>query len=187
MTDMTANEAAGVSKSGGRSRHLVPTWLENLAELGWRVLVIVAFVIALAYLGSLIRNVVASIALAILVAVIMAPLVLKLRDGGRSRNKAAGIAWLVVIGVGLGLLLLLAVALLPYLVEIIDELQTGQAEVEEFGELLDIARFLLGRANTGEVDTPPWVADYDAFLARREAFIELIRDRLEPHLPIGEK
>lgn len=52
-----------------------------------------------------------------------------------------------------------------------------QAEVEEFGELLDIARFLLKRVALNGLNDQ-WHADRAVFEVRRAAFIELIRDRL---------
>ena len=132
MTDLSATDALGMSEPPSGSNRPVPAWLENLAALGWRVLVIAALVVVLAYLGSLIWNVVAAIGLAIIVAVVLAPFVIKMRDGGRSRSSAALRAWLVAMGVGLGLLVLMAVALLPYAVDILQGLQAGQEEVESF-------------------------------------------------------
>lgn len=113
-----------------RPPRLVPAWLENLAALGWRVLAIAGFALLLAYMASLIWNVIAAIGLAIVVAVVLAPLVLRLRDGGRSRAAAAGITWIVAIGAVLGLLALLAVALVPYLADLLDRLRDGQASLE---------------------------------------------------------
>ena len=109
---------------------VVPTWLENLAALGWRVLVIVGFALLLWYMATLIWNVVASVGLAVIVAVVLAPFVLRLRDGGRSRAAAAGITWIVAIGAATGLLALLAVALVPYLADLLDRLREGQASLE---------------------------------------------------------
>ena len=108
----------------------MPAWLENLAALGWRVLVVIAFVIVLWYLGTLIWNVVASIGLAILVSIVLAPLVLKLRDGGRSRTSAAGIAWVIAIGLFLGLAVLLFLALFPYVAEVVEQMRSSQAGLE---------------------------------------------------------
>jgi predicted PurR-regulated permease PerM len=110
---------------------MVPSWLENLAALGWRVLAIVGFALLVWYLGTLIWNVVAAIGLAIIVAVILAPLVLRLRASGRSRAGAAGIAWVVTIGAVLGLFVLLVVGLLPYLADVVDRLRDGQANVQQ--------------------------------------------------------
>jgi predicted PurR-regulated permease PerM len=142
MTDTAVGGAAQVNDPVGRSSRLVPAWLENLAAVGWRLLVIVALGAVLAYLGSLIWNVVASIGLAIIVAIVLAPFVVSLRNGGRSPSSAAAIAWVVAIGVGLGLLILLAVALVPYAVEIVQGLQAGQSEVEAFVADLQLPTWL---------------------------------------------
>ena len=106
------------------------------------MLVIVALVVVAVYLGSLIANVMAAIGLAILVAVVLAPVVLKMRDGGRSRSSAALRAWLLAMGVGLGLLVLMAVALVPYAVDILRELRAGQNEVETFVTDLQLPTWL---------------------------------------------
>jgi len=132
MTDTVAGDMPEVNNGADGAKGPVPAWLENLAALGWRVLVIVALIVVAAYFASLIANVVAAIGLAILVAVVLAPLVLKMRDGGRSRSSAALRAWLLAMGVGLGLLALVAVALVPYAVDILRELRAGQNEVEAF-------------------------------------------------------
>ncbi len=65
-----------------------------------------------------------------------------MRDSGRSRSSAAGIAWLVGIGVGLALLLLVAVSLVPYVVDIVEALQAGQDEVESFVADLQLPTWL---------------------------------------------
>lgn len=132
MTGIVADDTSEVTQGAGDTRRPVPAWLENLAELGWRVLVIVALVVVAVYLGSQIANVMAAIGLAIIVAVVLAPFVIKMRDGGRSRSSAALRAWLLTLGVGTALLILAAVALLPYLVDILQGLQAGQDEAQTF-------------------------------------------------------
>ena len=139
-------------------RQLVPAWLENLAALGWRVLVIVGFALVAWYLGTLIWNVVAAIGLAVIVAVILAPLVLRLRAGGRSRAGAAGIAWVVAIGAVLGLFAVFVIALLPYLADLLDRLREGQASFEALVDDLRlpdwltnlVAQFLSAAEGNGE-------------------------------------
>ncbi len=142
MSDLSATDVLDKSETVSGGKRPVPSWLENLAALGWRVLVIVALVVVLAYAGSLIWNVVASIGLAIVVAIVLAPMVMRMRDSGRSRSSAAGIAWLVGIGVGLALLLLVAVSLVPYVVDIVEALQAGQDEVESFVADLQLPTWL---------------------------------------------
>ena len=65
-----------------------------------------------------------------------------MRDGGRSRSSAALRAWLLAMGVGLALLVLVAVALVPYAVDILRELQAGQDEVETFVADLQLPTWL---------------------------------------------
>ena len=124
------NEATSSGHDAPPTVRLVPDWLENLAALGWRVLAIVGLGLVLWYLASLIWNVVASIGLAVIVAVVLAPFVLRLRASGRSRAAAAGIAWVATIAVVLGLFVLLVVALLPYLGDLVGRLRDGQATLE---------------------------------------------------------
>jgi predicted PurR-regulated permease PerM len=118
-----------VTDTTGQPKRLVPTWLDNVAALSWRVIAIVAFAFLAWYLASTIWIVVASIGVAIIVAVIMAPFVLKMRDNGRSRGSAALIAWVVVIGAVIGVVALLAVALWPFLAELVERIQAGQDEI----------------------------------------------------------
>ncbi len=138
MSELSTNDSTA---TGDR---MVPTWLDNLAALGWRVLVIAGFGVVVWYLGTLIWNIVASIGVAIVVAIILAPFVLKLRDAGRSRAAAAGIAWIVTIGAVLGLFVVLVIALLPYLGELVDRLREGQASLE---------------ASFADLQLPDWLND----------------------------
>ena len=142
MTDIVAGDTSEVTPGAAGIKQPVPAWLENLAALGWRVLAIVAFVVVAAYLGSLIWNVVAAIGVAIVVAVVMAPFVIKMRNGGRSRSAAAMRAWLVAMGVSLALLIVLVVSLLPYVVDIVQGLREGQQEVEAFVTDLQLPTWL---------------------------------------------
>ena len=124
------------SQHGGADSALVPEWLENLAALGWRILVVVAVAVALWYAATLLWTVTASVAVAIVVSAVFAPIVLRLRDRGRSRNAAAAIVWATAMLTIVGVLLLLALALLPHLAELatrlstaIDKLRSGSAEL----------------------------------------------------------
>ncbi|MEA2026120.1 MAG: AI-2E family transporter, partial [Chloroflexota bacterium] len=108
-----------------RAVALVPDWLDNLAALSWRVLAIVAFVVVLWYLLNSIWTATASIIVAIVVAAVFAPFALRLRDKGRSRGSAALIVWVVAVFVIGGVLLLLALAFLPYVVDLLFMLKAG--------------------------------------------------------------
>ena len=111
-------------------KRVVPVWLWNLASLSWRVLVVLALCAAAVYLGSIVWTVVASIGLAVLVAVILAPWMLRLRASGRSRNSAAIVAWGATMLVGLGVLAVLTLSFLPYLVEMYQRLEAGHTEIQ---------------------------------------------------------
>ena len=117
---------------------IVPTWLANLAAVGWRVVAIVALAVVIGYLGSIIWTVLASIGLAVIVAVVLAPVMKRLRDGGRSRSSAAMLAWVATLGIGIGVLLLVGISLIPYVVEVLDRLRAGQAAVDEWAADLQL-------------------------------------------------
>ncbi len=122
----------------------VPAWLGNLAAVGWRLLATIAFLVALAYLGSLIWTVLAAIGLAIIVSVVLAPVMIRLRNSGRSRNSAAGIVWAATLGAGILVLAVLAISLIPALVDVVGQIQDGQAEVE---------------AQIAELSLPAWLSE----------------------------
>ena len=153
----TRASAVDVETSGdhGPPATLVPEWLSNVAALGWRVLAVAAVVAAAAYVVLLLWTVTASIAVAIIVAAVLAPYVLRLRARGKSRNAAAAIVWTTAILVIGGALLFLALAFLPYLGELAARLDEGQAAVE---------------AQLADLGIPPEVAD-----AIRSA-VQLVRD-----------
>ncbi len=137
-----AGRLAG-SPDGAPSR-LVPVWLENLAALSWRVLAVAGLAAVLWLLASQVSVVTASIAVAVVISAVFAPIVLRLRDRGRSRNAAAGIVWataFVVIG---GVLLVLIVAFLPYVAELVSKLRSGL-------EALD--------SEVSSLQLPPWLTD----------------------------
>jgi predicted PurR-regulated permease PerM len=108
----------------------VPSWLGNLAALSWRVLVIIGLVVVLWLVATAIWTATASIAVAIVVAAVFAPFVLRQRDRGRSRNAAAGIAWAAaILSIG-GLLLILVIAFLPFALDLVTRLNDGVDELQ---------------------------------------------------------
>ena len=109
---------------------IVPDWLINFAALGWRVFVIAALAVLLWFLVSILWVVSASIAVAVVIAAFFAPFVVRLRARGRSRTAAAAIVWVVAIGVLTGVALVLAIALVPYLVDVVENIQAGVADLQ---------------------------------------------------------
>ena len=120
----------------------VPDWLVNLAELAWRVLAVVGLIVVLWYVGTVLWTVTASIAVAIVVAAVFAPMVLQLRALGRSRTAAAAIVWATAIAAVFGVLLLLGLAFLPYVAELATRIDSGLGELQ---------------ARLADVQLPAWV------------------------------
>jgi predicted PurR-regulated permease PerM len=119
MTD----DAAAVELDG--EPNVSPDWLNNIAALGWRLLAIAAFIVAALYIGQVLWSVTASIAVAVVISAVFAPYVLRIRAQGRSRSAAAGIVWLIALLVVGGLIALVALAFLPYAIEIVSRVHDG--------------------------------------------------------------
>ncbi len=140
MTDLRQDDAAAGGRAGtprsmglsvlDEASPLVPGWLSNVAALGWRLLVVVALVIVGWLLVTLLWTVTASVLVAIIVSAVFAPLVLRLRSGGRSRTVAAAIVWASAILIIGGVLVLLVLAFLPYVADILTRIQQGLTAVE---------------------------------------------------------
>ncbi len=112
------------------SSQLVPHWLINLAALGWRVLAVAGFLLVLGAITVTLWTVTASILVAIIVSAVFAPLVLRLRDGGRSRTASAAIVWAAaVVSIG-GVLVLLVAAFLPYLSDLLSHIEAGLTQLQ---------------------------------------------------------
>ena len=113
------------------TRELVPDWLEHLAALSWRVLVIVGLGLVLVWLAGVLGTVTASILVALIVAATFAPYVLTLRDRGWSRLKAAAAVFLGATVVILVTLLLIGLSFAPYVPQLIDFVQSGVARLKD--------------------------------------------------------
>jgi predicted PurR-regulated permease PerM len=142
MADLPKGDGTKQNKPLSSAVALVPDWLDNLAALSWRVLAIVAFVVVGWFLLESIWTVTASIAVAIVVAAVFAPFVLRLRDKGRSRGSAALIVWgLAILAIG-GLLLVLVLAFLPYIVDLLSKVQAGIASFQAEADSLQLPAWL---------------------------------------------
>ncbi len=146
---------------------IVPAWLANTAALGWRILAIVAMVGVLWLVASMLWVVSATIAVSVVVSAVLAPSVLRLRAGGRSRTSAALIVWGVGMLIGLAVIVILALAFLPSVVELAQRLEAGldalqaqlaaldlpPAVVTAAGDLVRAIRAIGGSAVAGVVDS----------------------------------
>jgi putative heme transporter len=109
---------------------LVPGWLIRLAAVGWRLLAALALGLVLLEIAITLSTVTVSILLAGIVAATFAPFVLRLRDRGWSRLKAAGVVFLVAAGVIIAILAVIAIAFLPYVADVITRISDGVAAVQ---------------------------------------------------------
>ncbi len=116
---------------------VVPDWLVNLAALGWRVLAVTAMVAVVALVAASLWVVSATIAVSVVIAAVLAPSVVRLRTGGRTRTSAALIVWGIAMLTALAVLGVLALAFLPSAVDLARQVQAGlvavQAQVEALG------------------------------------------------------
>ena len=93
-------------------------------------------------LTATLLTVAASIIVAIVVAAVFAPMVLRLRAQGRSRTAAAGVVWVTAIVVILVIGLLLVLAFLPYLGDVATSLEAGVTELQTQAAALDLPEFV---------------------------------------------
>ena len=104
---------------------LVPGWLIRLAAVGWRLLAALALGFVMLQIIVLLWTVTASILLAAIVAATFAPFVLRLRDRGWSRLKAAAVVFLVAAAVIIAVLAIIAIAFIPYIADALNAITTG--------------------------------------------------------------
>ena len=105
---------------------LVPPWLTNLEAFGWRLLVIGGLAVVLTWISLVLIAETASLVLSAVIAAAAAPLVISLRARGWSRVRAALGAWAVVGAIFVAALVLIAIAFVPFIAALLDELQRGR-------------------------------------------------------------
>jgi predicted PurR-regulated permease PerM len=131
-TDAAAGEGPGPagSRATGTPGQIVPAWLVNLAAVGWRVLVVAGLAVVLWLLASVLWTVTAAIGVAVVVSAAFAPIVLGLRQRGRSETAAAAIVWAAAITGIMAVLILLGIAFFPYVAEVLARFEAGIAEAQ---------------------------------------------------------
>ncbi len=118
-------------------RALVPPWLVNIAGLGWRFLVALAFGLVLVTLALVLSTVTASVVVAVIIAATFAPYVDALRQRGWSPTKAAGVVCVAALGIFGGAVLLVILALVPSLVAVASAVEVGLTSLRS--ALADVA------------------------------------------------
>lgn len=145
-------DATRLDPGAGSHGELAPDWLRWLGAIGWRVLVTLALGAFLLAIAVALSTTTVSVIVSILVAAACSPYIQHMRARGWSRSKAAAVGTVGAVGVILGALLLIALAVVPYMVQIVQAVQQAivrlQAVVTESALPPEIAG-LVGDVATG--------------------------------------
>ncbi len=120
--------AAGDPKHLGSAQ--VPSWLNRLAAIGWRVLVTVALGIVIFGLAVYLSTVTLSILFGVIAVATLGPLQERLLARGWGRAKASASALLIAVAVVIVALVLILLAVVPSLVELAQNVQAGVARLD---------------------------------------------------------
>ena len=142
VADATDTGDAAEAPNAGAPGVIVPDWLVNLTALGWRLVAIAALVVVLWLLSTILWTVTASIAVAVVVSALFAPWVLRLRERGWSRAKAAGTVWVSALVSITAVLVILAVAFLPYVGQLMSQVEADVAELQASLAALQVPAFV---------------------------------------------
>ncbi len=132
----------GSAPSGGAAGAVapegVPFWLVRLSAIGWRSLVIVAFVLVVLAIAATISTVTASVLVAFLASTAVAPLVTAMRARGWGSGRAAAVATVLVAAVIVLILAVVAYVLVAYGPDLLKALRSGADELRsgDLGQLL---------------------------------------------------
>ena len=110
---------------------LVPRWLDRAGAFAWRIAVIIALGAVLIGLAFVLGTVTAAVIVALIVAVTFAPLGRSLRERGWSGSASAAAVTGAAVVVGGLVLVLLALAFVPYIPDVVDNIQSGIESLNE--------------------------------------------------------
>jgi putative heme transporter len=129
--DTSARDATpSVTEPAEGSDRQIPSWLNRLAAIGWRVLVTVALGLVVLYLALLLSTVTFSILFGVIAVATLSPLQARLLARGWGRAKASAGALLIAVFVVVVALALVLFALVPSLVDLVRNAQAGVAKLD---------------------------------------------------------
>ncbi len=137
----------------------VPSWLNRLAAIGWRVLVTVALGVVILYLAAYLSTVTLSILFGVIAVATLGPLQARLLARGWGRAKASAVALLVAVAVVVVALVLILLALVPSLVELAKNAQAGAAKLDADMATTGFPSQLATTINAFITQIQTWVAD----------------------------
>ena len=113
---------------------IVPSWLQRLAAIGWRVLVTLALVLLVIRVALFLSTVTGAILVGLLISALVYPLVIRLRtERGWPRGRAAAAASLLAVVLVLLALAAIVVAFIPAVVDLLQHNQAGLAALDVAG------------------------------------------------------
>ena len=115
-------DATRLDPEAGR-HDLAPDWLRWLGAIGWRILVSLALGAFLVAIAVALSTTTVSVIVSILVAAAISPYIQNMRARGWSRSKAAAAGTVGAVGVIVGALVLIALAVVPYIVQVLQAVQ----------------------------------------------------------------
>ena len=118
-------------------RALVPPWLDHLAAMGWRFLVVLAFGLVLLALAIVLSTVTASVVVAVIVAATFQPYVTALRGRGWASTKASAVVCVAAVAIIGGAVALVILAVVPAIADVLTSIDAGLATFRS--ALADIA------------------------------------------------
>ncbi len=123
-------DATRLDPGAGPHDELAPDWLRWLGAIGWRILVTLALGAFLVAIAVALSTTTVSIIVSILVAAACSPYIQHMRARGWSRSKAAAAGTVGAVGVILGALVLIALAVVPYMVQILQAVQQAIVKLQ---------------------------------------------------------
>jgi putative heme transporter len=143
----------------------IPGWLQRLAALGWRTLVVVAMVVVVATVAVRLSTVTASIIFAALVAATIAPAYRAARvDRGWTATKAAVVMSLVAL-TGLALIATLVVlTFAPYIGELVTSVRSAAASLSTLAATAGLPQEVVTLLGVSINSIEAWIADAVASL-----------------------
>jgi predicted PurR-regulated permease PerM len=154
-SDATASPAAAEDESDAE----VPSWLNRLAQIGWRVLVTVALGLVILYLAAYLSTVTLSILFGVIAVATLGPLQERLLARGWGRAKASAGALLIAVAVVIVALVLILLALVPSLVQLAQNAQAGVARLDDDMAKAGFPSQLAASINTIITQVQRWVED----------------------------
>ena len=124
-------DATRLEPDDGRRDALAPDWLRWLGAIGWRIVVTLALAAFLVAIAVALSTTTVSVIVSILVATACSPYIQRMRARGWSRSKAAAAGTAGAVGVIVAAMVLIALAVVPYVVQILQAVQDAITTLEK--------------------------------------------------------